>query len=167
MTRAEPRALPREDHRAHVAALAQLAQRGDQLRHQPHRQRVALARAIHRQRGHRAVYGDLQKLRSARLHAHIMPRSMPRQGGWRRPLALAGALALLAPANALALAPCPGSPPATKTLLSGQGRLESVLVDPRGRLFFTNGTQLLRLDRPGAAPRVLVDGVDGPGGLVV
>ena len=88
-------------------------------------------------------------------------------GGRRWPIAFVAALLLaLAPSQALALTPCTATRPATRTLLSGQGRLESAIVASRGRLFFTNETQLLRLDRPGAAPRVLVDGVDGPGGLV-
>src|SRR3954447_26612162 len=88
-------------------------------------------------------------------------------GGRRWSGGLAAALLALVPANAAALAPCTATPPQTRTLLQGQGRLESAIVDPRGRLFFTNEPQLLRLDRPGAAPRVLVDGVDGPGGIVL
>ena len=88
-------------------------------------------------------------------------------GGRRWAIGLAGLALALLPSSALALSPCPDPAPAVKVLASGQGRLESAIVDPRGRLFFTNETQLLRLDRPGATPKVLVDGVDGPGGLVV
>ena len=79
--------------------------------------------------------------------------------------AIAAGAALTFPASALAVPPCPGPAPSVATLLADQGRLESVIVDRRGRVFFTNETQLLRLDKPGATPRVLVDGVDGPGGL--
>jgi sugar lactone lactonase YvrE len=94
----------------------------------------------------------------------MIARSM---GGRRWSAVLAGLALALLPSSASALAPCPGPAPAVKVLAAGQGRLESAIVDPRGRLFFTNETQLLRLDRPGATPKVLVDGVDGPGGLVV
>jgi sugar lactone lactonase YvrE len=57
--------------------------------------------------------------------------------------------------------------PAKKTIVSGQGRLESVISDERGRLFYTDLTasRLLRLDRPGAEPKVLLTGISGPGGL--
>jgi sugar lactone lactonase YvrE len=49
-------------------------------------------------------------------------------------------------------------------LLSGQGTLESVAVDRRGRLFFTNDGSLLRLDRPGGQPRVMTL-IQDPGGI--
>ena len=94
-----------------------------------------------------------------------MPRPMRRWGTFRSSVVLACALAAAFAAPALAVPPCPGGPPPTRTLLSGQGRLESVIADAHGRLFFTDETQLLRLDRPGATPKVLVDGVDGPGGM--
>jgi sugar lactone lactonase YvrE len=76
-------------------------------------------------------------------------------------------VALLAlPAAAQALPDC--SPlPQTRTILSGQGQLESIIADARGRIFFTDarGGQLLRIDRPDAAPQVLVTGINGAGGL--
>jgi hypothetical protein len=59
---------------------------------------------------------------------------------------------------------CPGTPVKTRTLLRDQGILESVIVGAGGRLFFTNQGSLLRLDRPGAKPRVLAK-VNEPGGL--
>ena len=74
--------------------------------------------------------------------------------------------ALVAPASAHALPDC--SPlPEKKTILSGQGMLESIISDARGRIFFTDirGTRLMRLDAPGAEPKVLLTGINGTGGL--
>jgi sugar lactone lactonase YvrE len=84
-----------------------------------------------------------------------------------RALVLAAALvALLAVAPSATAAPdCPEASP-SRVLLSGQGMLESVIVDPRGRLFFTSDGALMRLDRPGEQPR-LVTPVEGPGGLAI
>jgi sugar lactone lactonase YvrE len=70
------------------------------------------------------------------------------------------------PAQALALPDC--SPlPSKRTIATGQGRLESVIADARGRLFYTDLTaqRLLRLDGPGAEPKVLLTGINGAGGL--
>ena len=77
------------------------------------------------------------------------------------------AVAILAPApSALAVGDCQGLPPVT-TVASGQGRLESVISDAGGRLFFTDVIQnrLLRLDAPGAQPVVLATDIPSPGGL--
>jgi gluconolactonase len=79
---------------------------------------------------------------------------------------LAACIAAVTPAAALGAADCPGGPPTARTLLSGQGTLESVIVDPKGRLFFTNDGSLLRLDRPDGEPRVLAS-VPNPGGLAL
>jgi sugar lactone lactonase YvrE len=79
----------------------------------------------------------------------------------------AAAAALLAvPASALAVPDC-DDPPAQRVLVSGRGTLESVIADQRGHLFFTDADagQLLRMDRRHSEPRVLVDGISGPGGL--
>jgi sugar lactone lactonase YvrE len=85
-----------------------------------------------------------------------------------RPLpAFIGLLAALVTASpAAALPDCP-SPPSKRTIASGQGRLESVIADARGRLYYTDLTaqRLLRLDGPGAEPKVLVTGINGAGGL--
>lgn len=53
-------------------------------------------------------------------------------------------------------------------LSDGHGILESIAVDHRGRLFFTDSDagSLLMLRRPGAEPEVVLDGVEGPGGIV-
>jgi sugar lactone lactonase YvrE len=51
-----------------------------------------------------------------------------------------------------------------RTLLDGQGVLESVIVGDDGRLYFTDDDALMRLDRPGEEPRVLASVTD-PGGL--
>jgi sugar lactone lactonase YvrE len=77
---------------------------------------------------------------------------------------------LLGPAAALAL-PLPAVAPAVRVLRTGQGALESVIVDDRGRLFFSSQTRcghkgaILRMDAPDAAPEVLVGGIVSPGGL--
>ena len=71
------------------------------------------------------------------------------------------------PAQAHALPDCP-SLPEKRTILTGQGQLESIIADARGRLFYTdlqsNG-RLLRIDAPGAEPKVLKTGINGSGGL--
>ena len=78
-----------------------------------------------------------------------------------------GLTALVLPAQARALPDC--SPlPEKRTVLSGQGQLESIIADARGRLFYTdlqNGGRLLRIDTPGAEPKVLKTGINGTGGL--
>src|SRR5690349_17032745 len=78
------------------------------------------------------------------------------------PAAVALALLGAAPA-AHALAPCPGTPPKTQVLLSGQGLLESVVADTKGRLFFTGPDGLMRLDARDAKPRLLTPVQDGGG----
>jgi gluconolactonase len=63
------------------------------------------------------------------------------------------------------------SPP--RIVCSGLGVLESVIVDSRGRLFFTSqtwtgglaGGALLRADAPGQRPTAISVGIDSPGGL--
>jgi sugar lactone lactonase YvrE len=79
-----------------------------------------------------------------------------------------GAALWLAPAPALAVPDCPGVQPA-RTLLSGQGVLESVIADRRGRLIYSDGTKkaFMRLDAPGAQPRVLAGDIEAPGGLAL
>ena len=56
-----------------------------------------------------------------------------------------------------------------RTILSGQGLLESVIGGPDGRLYYTdtNKKALMRLDAPGREPLVLSDGIEAPGGLLV
>jgi sugar lactone lactonase YvrE len=87
--------------------------------------------------------------------------------GSRAACALLGAAALLAaPAAALAAPDCDKQPTSKRVIASGQGRLESVISDPQGRLFYTDlaANRLLRLDRPDAEPTVLGP-VQVPGGL--
>jgi sugar lactone lactonase YvrE len=79
-----------------------------------------------------------------------------------RALVLAAALAL--PAQAAAAPACPSPLPEPNYLVRGETTLESVIVDHRGRLFFTNSTGVLRLDARGAKPKPLAD-VEEPGGL--
>ncbi|HEX8085909.1 MAG TPA: hypothetical protein VF529_16575 [Solirubrobacteraceae bacterium] len=69
----------------------------------------------------------------------------------------------LLPASAAAAPDCPEETSA-QPLLQGQGTLESVIVDPRGPLFFTNERSVLRLDRPGAEAVVVAE-IEEPGGL--
>lgn len=88
----------------------------------------------------------------------------------RRPLGVAwaaGVLVATAAAPASAVPDCQTPLPTAVPILTGQGSLESVIVDRRGRLFYTDTTRkaLMRLDAPGARPVVVRDGIDGPGGL--
>ena len=79
-------------------------------------------------------------------------------------LALA-ALCLLAPP--VAAAPdCPGTPFETRTIVTGQSTLESAIVHPNGKLYFTDATGLLRLDSPDAEP-VVHTLAEEPGGLAI
>jgi sugar lactone lactonase YvrE len=83
-----------------------------------------------------------------------------------RVLTLIAFLALAAPAAAVD--DCADTQPA-KTLLSGQGLMESVIGGPDGRLYYTDTDKnaLMRLDAPTAKPAVLSDGITAPGGLLV
>src|SRR6266849_6898746 len=79
------------------------------------------------------------------------------------------ASALVLPVRAVAAPDCVGAPQ-PRTLLSGQGVMESAIVDSQGRLFYsatpTGGSgELLRMDGPASTPQVLVRGVSNPGGL--
>ena len=82
-------------------------------------------------------------------------------------------LGLLIAAFTLVLAPAAHAVPdcpdirAPKVILDGQGLLESVLVDSKGRLFWTdsNANALMVIEAPGAAPRPVAP-VDNPGGLL-
>lgn len=80
------------------------------------------------------------------------------------PALICATLALATPA--LAIEDCP-QPTRANVLYTGSGMLESVAVDRKGRVFFTDSTNgtLMRY-RPGREPRVIVDGIDGPGGIV-
>ncbi|MEA2125587.1 MAG: hypothetical protein QOI80_2369 [Solirubrobacteraceae bacterium] len=85
-----------------------------------------------------------------------------------RMLTLALALALLAAAPAAAVDDCPDTAPA-RSLLDGQGTLESVIGGPDGKLYYTDGDKqsLMRLDAPGAEPAPLATDIVSPGGLLV
>src|SRR5215212_6478200 len=80
-------------------------------------------------------------------------------------IAALGSLAVAS--QAAALEDC-AQMPQVKVLHSGAGKLESVAVDRRGHVFFTDSDagQLLRLRTDGRPPRVLASGIDGPGGIV-
>jgi sugar lactone lactonase YvrE len=80
----------------------------------------------------------------------------------------AATLALLAGASsALAVPVCPGAAQ-PRTLLAGLPSLESVIVGPNGRLYYTDSGKkaVMVLDAPGATPRVFAGGLKGPGGMV-
>ena len=81
-------------------------------------------------------------------------------------LAVAALLAA-APGAQAAAPPCP-TQPEVRVLAEGYGVLESISIDRRGHLYFTDSDagQLLVLRKPGAKPRVVADGIDGPGGIV-
>ncbi len=70
-------------------------------------------------------------------------------------------------ADATALESCPSQATA-RTIYSAAGGFESIAFDRKGRLFFTNSSagELLMIRRAGAKPKVVLDGIDGPGGIV-
>lgn len=82
------------------------------------------------------------------------------------------ATGLLVPGSAAAVAAPDCAHSATaRVLYSGQGLLESVIVGRAGRLYFSSTPagrpgRVMKVDRPGARPRVLSDGIDSPGGMV-
>ena len=86
----------------------------------------------------------------------------------RRALALAAAALAVAPSAAQALVPCPDAR-MPREILAGQGKLESVIVDRRGRLFFSDVDRqaFMRLDAPGATPQLVADGIEAPGGILL
>lgn len=81
--------------------------------------------------------------------------------------ALLTAVALVAPASAAAVTDCEAVPE-TNVLYQGDGVLESIGVDARGRLFFSDSTAgtLMMLKRPGAEPATILEDIKGPGGIV-
>ena len=81
--------------------------------------------------------------------------------------AVACVCALAMAATASALDDC-ATQPAPDLVHSESGRFESVAFDGKGRLFFTNSEagKLLMIRHSGAKPKVVLDGIDGPGGIV-
>jgi gluconolactonase len=80
---------------------------------------------------------------------------------------LAAAVLVVLPATAAAAPDC-SNVPQPRTILSGMGRLESVISDRQGRLYFVetgNPGRLLKLSQPGAQPQELVGGIANPRGL--
>lgn len=87
----------------------------------------------------------------------------------RWPLALIASVGLMlaAPAVAAAAPDC-ATQAKVRVLLDGRGVLESIAVDERGRVFFTDATsgELLKLRLGGGPPKVIADGIEGTGGIV-
>ncbi|MCB0875658.1 MAG: hypothetical protein KDB46_05610 [Solirubrobacterales bacterium] len=79
--------------------------------------------------------------------------------------ALLGTLVLAASADALD--DCPDQP-GSRVVDSATGAFESVAFDSKGRLFYTRSGQgkLMMIARKGAKPKTILDGIDGPGGIV-
>ncbi len=77
----------------------------------------------------------------------------------------------LAAAPAAAEVPPCSSPVSKSTLYSDLGRLESVIAGNSGRLYVSltpadsTASRLVSIRKPGAAPRTVLDGPGGPGGL--
>ena len=82
----------------------------------------------------------------------------------RRALAAVVALALVLPAQALAMENCKRYPDA-RVIADGLGTLESALMDRQGRLLIGGNGSLMRMDSPDTDPEVVVPGIQGPGGL--
>ena len=80
-------------------------------------------------------------------------------------LTLFACLAL--PASAAAIGDC-ADRPEVRVISDGHGLLESVGVDRKGRIFFTDSDngELLMIPRRGTKPRVIADEIDAPGGIV-
>ncbi len=76
-------------------------------------------------------------------------------------------VSLVAATTASALPVCPDHSQ-VKVVSDGHGSLESIGVDKKGRIFFTDSPagQLLMIRKPGAEPKVVADGIDAPGGIV-
>ena len=84
----------------------------------------------------------------------------------RTALLLALAFVAVIASPAAAAPDCPGVPFETRTLASGQGTLESAIVHPNGKLYFSTDDGLLRMDNPTAEP-VMHTTAEEPGGLAV
>lgn len=91
-------------------------------------------------------------------------RTLVRRIGVALAAAVVSSASLAAPAAAVRTC---SDAPAPRTILSGQGSLESVIVDRRGRLFYSDTTRkaIMRIDRPGEQPLLLAGGIESPGGL--
>lgn len=81
---------------------------------------------------------------------------------------LAAVLALATVSSAHAVVPCAITPVASN-LVTGQGALESIAFDERGRLLYTDRGRnaLMLITKPGAAPKVLAKGIVDPGGIAL
>ena len=81
--------------------------------------------------------------------------------------AVACVCALAMAATASALDDC-ATQPAPDLVHSESGRFESVAFDGKGRLFFTNSEagKLLMIRHSGAKPKLVLDDIDAPGGIV-
>jgi gluconolactonase len=85
-------------------------------------------------------------------------------------LAVLAAAAALAPAAAASPPDCARAP-ASRTIYTGQGLIESVIVGKAGRLYFSSTPsgrpgRIMKADNPGAQPRMLAEDISGPGGMV-
>jgi sugar lactone lactonase YvrE len=82
-------------------------------------------------------------------------------------IAAAASACCLSATPALALDDC-DSLPKVRVLADEGGALESVGVDAKGHVYFTNADEgeLLRLRTDGRPPRVVSSGIDGPGGII-
>jgi hypothetical protein len=84
------------------------------------------------------------------------------------PMATLAGLALVAAPPALAVPACPAQPEVRVLYQADSGMLESVAVDRKGRVFFTNNTSgdLLTLPKGGGSAQVIASGIDAPGGII-
>jgi gluconolactonase len=88
------------------------------------------------------------------------------KGRVARVLVAGAAAAVVHAPPAWAVPDCP-TLPQQRVVATDQGRLESIVGDARGRLYYTDLTndRLLRLDGPGQEPKVLATGMARPGGF--
>ena len=80
---------------------------------------------------------------------------------------IAALSAALPASSAFAASDCTSSVPAPEAILTGQGVLESIIVSPGGRLYYTDTSAkaVMRLDHPGDKPVAVVTGIESPGGM--
>ena len=83
------------------------------------------------------------------------------------PFATLVGLALVAAPAALAVPACPSQPEA-RVLYAGPNVLESVAVDRKGHVFFTDSDagNVLTLPNGGGEAKIVATGIDAPGGIV-
>ena len=149
----------------------QLAVGADEVDHEPSDRHLEAVARLRQRRLHRGVQRALTHHPDARHVAEARCRC----GGSRVGADVMGRIAsLMLGRPATRAVPACGPLARIRTLCTGCGVLESVIVDREGRLLFTSQTwegrsrgALLRLDAPHARPVAVAVGIPSPGGLAL